>query len=368
MDFIFGLAIVCATLFGLLGLYLILTRKGRKIANRILGIFFLLWAIDFFEGALLLHGFYLNHPNAALWTESFLFLYGPLIYFYTLFSIDEKREFRISDLSHLILFFLSFLALLKIYHLQPISYKLEIMKDISALNQPAESFVGFLFVYAHIFYYIFLSYRKLKSAVRDLENYYSYPTLQWLRKLLTSLAIILTVSIVSSILQFLGATLYFIISLIVILLSMGILVGRLIFKALDQQSAILPQNSEKKYSGSVLTESDASEIQSKILKALQEEELYLNPELSLDHLSEKIGIGKRKASQVINERMGKSFFDLINTHRIEKAKQIFKENTDTKLTVLEVLYEVGFNSKSSFNTQFKNKTGLTPSEFQKLNS
>lgn len=368
MDFIFGLAIVCATLFGLLGIYLVLTKKGNKVTNRILGIFFLLWAYDFFEGALLLHGFYLEHPNAALWTESFLFLYGPLIYFYTLFTLDKKREFRISDLSHLILFFLSFLALLKIYHLQPTSIKLDIMKEISALNQPAESFMGFLIVYAHIFYYIFLSYKKIKSAVRDLENYYSYPTLQWLRKLLISLAIILSVSVISSILQFLGATIYFTISIIVILLSMGILVGRLIFKALDQQSPILPQSPEKKYPGSDLTESEASGIQSKILKALKKDELYLDPELSLNHLSEKIGIGKRRVSQVINERMGKSFFDLVNTHRIEKAKQIFKESKDAKLTVLEVMYEVGFNSKSSFNTQFKNKTGLTPSEFLKLNS
>jgi len=368
MDLIFGLSIVCATLFGLLGLYLLFTKKGNKTANCLLGLFFLLWAIDFFDGTLMLKGFYLEHPNLALWTGSFLFLYGPLIYFYTLYTIDEKRRFKALDLFHFVPFLLGFIAFLKIYHLQPVGFKLEILSGITTFNQPIESFVGVLFVYAHFFFYIFLSYKKLKITIRDFENHFSYPVLQWLKRLLFVLSIILAISIVSSILQFLGAKFYFNSSLIFMLLLMGVLVGRLIFKTLEQQSPMLPSESEKKYAGSDLRNDEAAEIEAKIGNALQKEELYLDPELSLEHLSEKIGISKRKVSQVINERLGKSFFDLINTYRIEKAKQIFIENKDAKLTVLEVLYKVGFNSKSSFNTQFKNRTGLTPSEFQKMNS
>ncbi len=70
-------------------------------------------------------------------------------------------------------------------------------------------------------------------------------------------------------------------------------------------------------------------------------------------------------SQAINEGLGKNFFEFINRYRIEEAKRLLTDPADKKITVLEVLYQVGFNSKSSFNTVFKKQTGLTPSEFKK---
>ncbi|WP_408641487.1 helix-turn-helix domain-containing protein [Spirosoma telluris] len=62
--------------------------------------------------------------------------------------------------------------------------------------------------------------------------------------------------------------------------------------------------------------------------------------------------------------MGQHFFDYINRHRIEEAKRLFRQSTDAKLTVLEVLYQVGFNSKSSFNTLFRKYTGQTPTDYK----
>lgn len=63
--------------------------------------------------------------------------------------------------------------------------------------------------------------------------------------------------------------------------------------------------------------------------------------------------------------MDKHFFDFINEYRIEKAKKILKDPTQKELTILEILYQVGFNSKSSFSTSFKKYTGKTPTEFRK---
>jgi len=63
--------------------------------------------------------------------------------------------------------------------------------------------------------------------------------------------------------------------------------------------------------------------------------------------------------------LGQNFYDFINRYRILEAKQLLTNPKDPKITVLEVLYEVGFNSKSSFNTLFKKYTGLTPTEFRK---
>jgi len=67
---------------------------------------------------------------------------------------------------------------------------------------------------------------------------------------------------------------------------------------------------------------------------------------------------------VINENTGQNFFDFVNRYRIGEAKRMLTDPTDKKITVQEILYVVGFNSKSSFNTLFKKYTGVTPSEFK----
>lgn len=66
--------------------------------------------------------------------------------------------------------------------------------------------------------------------------------------------------------------------------------------------------------------------------------------------------------------LNKHFFDFVNEYRIEKAKELLTHPERKEYTVLEILYEVGFNSKSSFNTAFKKRTGLTPTEYRRKNS
>lgn len=82
-------------------------------------------------------------------------------------------------------------------------------------------------------------------------------------------------------------------------------------------------------------------------------------------MSKEVQISVRDLSILINHHMNKHFFDFINEYRIEKAKEILKDASKSKVTILEILYEVGFNSKSSFNTAFKKHTNQTPTEFRK---
>jgi AraC-like DNA-binding protein len=97
---------------------------------------------------------------------------------------------------------------------------------------------------------------------------------------------------------------------------------------------------------------------------MQSEKPYLEPELSLDELALQLSIKPRVLSQAINDILQQNFFDFINRYRIEEARRLLTNPADKKITVLEVLYKVGFNSKSSFNTLFKKYTGLTPTEFR----
>ena len=71
-------------------------------------------------------------------------------------------------------------------------------------------------------------------------------------------------------------------------------------------------------------------------------------------------------SQVFNDCFNKNFYDFINLYRIEESKKLLRNPKNNEKTILEILYEAGFNSKSTFNALFKKHTGVTPTEYRKF--
>ena len=122
-----------------------------------------------------------------------------------------------------------------------------------------------------------------------------------------------------------------------------------------------------RYQGSVLSDDERQRMIENLNLHMRTRRPWLEPELSLDQLASQMAIKPKMLSQLINETLKQNFFDFVNRYRIEEAKRLLANPADKKITVLEILYEVGFNSKSSFNTLFKKYTGLTPSEFKKRN-
>lgn len=117
----------------------------------------------------------------------------------------------------------------------------------------------------------------------------------------------------------------------------------------------------------VKTAADLENIQ-RLKEYLALEEPYLEPSLTIQDLASQMKMPVKDLSILINHKLGQHFFDLINDYRIEKAMDILKDPKKADLTVLEVLYQVGFNSKSSFNTSFKKYTDLTPTQYRKTYS
>jgi AraC-like DNA-binding protein len=119
----------------------------------------------------------------------------------------------------------------------------------------------------------------------------------------------------------------------------------------------------KKYQRSGLKNKDVSDLVNKIRKFMVIEKPYLDRELSIYDLSNQLKISKHTLSEVINEHMGMNFYNLVNEYRIKEVKERMKSDDYRQLTILAIAYDSGFNSKSSFNTIFKEKTGQTPSEY-----
>lgn len=94
---------------------------------------------------------------------------------------------------------------------------------------------------------------------------------------------------------------------------------------------------------------------------------YLNPNLSIQDISEQVDLSTKVISQVINEQLKLNFSAFINSYRIEEAKERLMAEDFQQFTIASIAYGCGFNSISSFNTSFKVITKQTPSQFRKAN-
>jgi len=94
------------------------------------------------------------------------------------------------------------------------------------------------------------------------------------------------------------------------------------------------------------------------------EKYYTSSSASLSGLAKTIHESPHHVSQVINEKLGQSFFELLAVHRVKEAQVILKTDLGKKLTIEEVAERVGYNSKSAFNAAFKKITAETPSSFR----
>jgi ligand-binding sensor domain-containing protein/AraC-like DNA-binding protein len=125
---------------------------------------------------------------------------------------------------------------------------------------------------------------------------------------------------------------------------------------------------KEKYKTSALLPETVEQVLPRLTRLMEEEKLYLDPDLTLKKLSERLQVHYNHLSRIINEHLGKSFNDYINTYRIEEAKKRLADPGEARKTVLEIAYDTGFYSKSVFNTAFKKFTGITPSQFRKEQS
>lgn len=125
-----------------------------------------------------------------------------------------------------------------------------------------------------------------------------------------------------------------------------------------------PRGSDTKYAKiQSLDESTRKEYIKRIQHHLMHEEPYLDDTFNLNQLSEQVGIPTHLVSMVINTELRQNFYSLINSYRVNRAKELLLSETESN--ILRVAYASGFQSKSAFNKVFKQFTGQTPSAYKK---
>ena len=118
------------------------------------------------------------------------------------------------------------------------------------------------------------------------------------------------------------------------------------------------------YSRSGLSAARAVAISQRLDAFMQEEKPYMEADLTIETLARQIGVPRHYLTQVINERHEKNFFHFINEYRIEAVKDALRSPDHADRTLIEIAFDSGFSSKSTFNAAFKQFTGMTPSQYR----
>jgi AraC-like DNA-binding protein len=348
---------------------------GRTAANSLLATFFVLIALNLADGVLMMKGFYLFVPSLALLEDSLVLTYGPILYLYTLKIVLPERKLSSKDLFHFIPWLILFIVIFFFYSVKDDSEKRVIITLIMGQSLPA--FYGMLLssvLFIHFFIYLFIAFIQIRTFHLSLHDRYSSlatVNVSWLEFTLRTVGITFVLSWLVTSLSILGESSLAQGGLVVVVGILFYYINRLVLKALKDPrlfSSIDVSVRAKRYSRQPIESSELDDIRTRLNEAMATDKLFADSELTVDSLSDKVSLPPRKLSQFLNETLKKSFFDYVNELRVEEAKRILEESDDRGLTVQEVMYKVGLNSKSSFNTLFRQKTGVTPGMYRKMHS
>ena len=120
-----------------------------------------------------------------------------------------------------------------------------------------------------------------------------------------------------------------------------------------------------KYEKSRLDESVAQSYATELKTLMEQKKPYRDPDLTLPELAKKLNLSPNILSQVINSYCCQNFYNFVNTYRVEEVVSLMKDPSMKDKSILDMAYEAGFKSKTTFNTIFKKHTGLTPSELRR---
>jgi AraC-like DNA-binding protein len=356
-----------------LSLFLITVKTEHTLSNRLFAFFLILTAIDC-SGNL---GSLLEIPlNARIFISSIFFLQLPTFYLYVLSVCYSDFKLKPKHLIHSIPFLIANLVLLPRFYSVSQASKISFLDKSSSMPE-----IQFNHVLMHVqmIAYIIAAFMILRKARKIyLQNYAgaSIESLKWLFQFTLALSLFYCIALVKNVFKF---TPYPNISG---QLKMGLLVFELIiifwylYKALNNPSLFRTIDSKLKLVSDIISEEENSdqlavhekEYNAALLKLknyMTDEKPFRNPAVTIQDISASIEIPVRELSLLINHTLDQHFYDFINAYRIENAMDILKDATKNKVTILEILYDVGFNSKSSFNTAFKKHTGETPTSYRK---
>ena len=347
-------------------LVLFFIRRGNRRANRVMAFFLLALAVGMSNGIIAQLGLYDRLPALSIPMGAVVLAFGPLFYLYIRAMTDKSRSWSPVDFLHGLPFLLGLAAyggylrwatggpapsgvlapafrapwrvVLILSTLQTIAYVAAIVRLLRAHSA------------------------KVKATFSTIDRVH----LGWLRRRLvvyaaiwgvgfvlfaTAWANLRAVALIAQILAFLTALNTFVTG----------------YRAMLQPEILFgPAESEprKRYERSSLTPESAASHQARLLEMMDRDRPYFDPEITLPKLAQALGIPAAHLSQLLNDGLGRNFYEFINGYRVAEARRRLAKPEAARDKLIAVALECGFNSLATFNRVFKSIAGRTPSEYR----
>lgn len=350
----------------LLTLALASAKGGNRTANRILAALTLTIAIVVSGAVLLTTGYVFVFPHASRIHHPFVFLAGPLLFLYIRTLTSNNKRFERRDFLHFIPFALCLVYLLPFYFQSGAAKLSRLWAEYYEQSLGVWYYVRSTSFIAQFFIYLILivvTLVRYSRKVKDRDAPRERAVLFQLRFFVFSSLILWVGAILRFTLDQSGST------NLLVPLGASVMVYAMGYLEMRRPEAAAPvvdgEPPAKKYERSTLTPQWSEKYLHRLLQCMEQEQPYTDGDLTIQKLAERLSIPAPHLSQTINERLGQSFSDFINSYRVEEAKRRLLDPARKHYSVLAIAEEVGFNSKSSFNAVFKKFVNMTPSEFRK---
>ncbi len=364
---------------GLLLSLLILQKHRAVFANRYLALLMVCYTLTLIHLLLQDTGLYRDFPFTFV-ISALPFAAMPLHYLYVRHLVHRSSRFFWKELLHFIPFLIYEIILAAAALFSLIDFSDSAIVDPSRTPLLFRIFNGLLIVQGMI--YLFLSIRMLNrydAHLKEVASSIERLRLSWLKNFSWAGVAALGIFVAEDLLlagginfsNFIVSSIGFAVYVYGIgysgLLKSEIFVDPGVTRVMSVVETIeqAEETPSAKYERSGLTDKTASDILASLTAAIEQKKLYRNSSLTLSELAEELNVSPHNLSEVINTRLKKNFYDLINGYRLEEVKQALVDPSKQHLKILSLAFDAGFNSKATFNTLFKEQTGATPSEFRK---
>ena len=350
--------------------FLILGKSKKVTADYVLAIWFMIIGIHLIFFVLFRAEGYLRFPSLIGFEIPFPFMHGPMLYLYILYVTSQNSGKKIW-LLHWIPVLMIYISLFQFLLLPP-QERVEVYQNKGKGYETLSQVIKFLMILSGILYVglSFLAVRKYKKAISNQYSNTEKINLNWAYYLITGIALIwIAVMIRNNILIFSMVVLFIMVAAYFGISRVGILDYSVVKTESATENSTAENNPEvPKYEKTFAGKEAIQDIYNKLVIQMEKEKLYTDPELNLNYVAKLLDVHPNILSQTINFVENKNFYDYINRQRIEEFKRIAILPENGKFTILSLAFESGFNSKTSFNRNFKKYMNCSPREFLKSQS
>lgn len=294
-----------------------------------------------------------------------LLLKGPAIYLYFCALTQHKFQFNRRQVLHL----LPAVAVLLCIVIFGISSS-DLRHVADAGQSLPDTAIEFIWDLASLVPFVYavaalLQIRRYRHALKDEYSHYSETELHWLSALAWGVCISWTWTMAVHVVAKFSSD--------VVADYMGIadnylsfiLINAFFAYSLTYAHHLLVTQPDEEAPETTAEEEPSEPAIEKVRNAMENDKIYLKKNLNLEQFSERIDLPAKEVSAVINKHFGTNFFEYVNSYRVEAAKALLSDPDKADMTVLDVLLESGFNSKSAFHRFFSRLVGMSPTEFRK---